>query len=197
MVSEYLQKVKSDIDKSRQLNTLLHIKNFYTNTPKWQNIINNINYKHNSQKESENDDSRFLKNKSVLTDIFAYSSLDLQVCHSVSYKNQEYSLNLLFDNYDIINELSYASGYYFSNIKTIATFAVGENEYYIHKDDHDVILLQCEGTVEWRIYDSFDSTEYLSYIIEPGDLVFAPKGIIHKAVVTGPRATIIMDHNYG
>jgi hypothetical protein len=196
MITEYLTKIKNDINQSRKTNTLLHIKNFYNNVPKWTNIINNINYKYNSGKESTLVDGRYLIRLNESKDVLAYSPLDLQIMHAVSYKNDNYRLNLLFENNNIISELSYICGHNFPNIKTIVTFAIGDNEYSIHKDDHDVVLLQCEGTLEWRIYDSFETEDYLSYIIKPGDLVFAPRGIIHKAVVTEPRATIIMDHNY-
>lgn len=69
-----------------------------------------------------------------------------------------------------------------------------------HYDGHDVLVLQVEGTKEWRIYDTpvplpleeqgfnphdvpiGDLTD--SFVLEPGDMVYVPRGLTHDAVST-------------
>jgi len=69
-----------------------------------------------------------------------------------------------------------------------------------HYDGHDVLVLQVEGTKEWRIYDTpvalpladqgFDPTEVPigeetdRFVLEPGDMVYVPRGLTHDAVST-------------
>ncbi len=70
-----------------------------------------------------------------------------------------------------------------------------------HYDSHDVIVLQLEGTKEWRIYDSpvelplasqgFEpgavpiGEETDRFVLEPGDMAYVPRGLAHDAVATG------------
>ncbi len=69
-----------------------------------------------------------------------------------------------------------------------------------HYDNHDVLVLQVEGTKEWRIYDhpvelplntqAFDphavpiGEQTDSFILEPGDMCYVPRGLTHDAVAT-------------
>ena len=69
-----------------------------------------------------------------------------------------------------------------------------------HYDGHDVLVLQVEGTKEWRIYDTpvalpladqgFDPAEVPigeetdRFVLEPGDMVYVPRGLTHDAVST-------------
>lgn len=67
-----------------------------------------------------------------------------------------------------------------------------------HYDSHDVLVLQVEGTKEWRLYDTpvdlplsdapFDpktmprGDETRRFVLEPGDMCYIPRGVIHDAV---------------
>lgn len=69
-----------------------------------------------------------------------------------------------------------------------------------HYDGHDVLVLQIEGTKEWRIYDTpvalplqdqgFDphnvpiGEETDRFVLEPGDMVYVPRGLTHDAIST-------------
>jgi ribosomal protein L16 Arg81 hydroxylase len=89
------------------------------------------------------------------------------------------------------------------SIKALSNFSGPEENYYIHKDNFDVISFQSTGQVEYRIYgDSFPEYDvpvnitdlpYKSYILNEGDVVFIPKGIFHQVVVSMPRITFIAD----
>lgn len=69
-----------------------------------------------------------------------------------------------------------------------------------HYDSHDVLVLQIEGTKEWRIYDTpvelplhsqaFNPAdipvgeETDRFVLEPGDMAYVPRGLAHDAVAT-------------
>jgi len=76
----------------------------------------------------------------------------------------------------------------------------GSQGFNAHYDNHDVIVLQIEGTKEWRIYDTpvelplntqaFDphrvqvGAETDRFVLEPGDMCYVPRGMAHDAVAT-------------
>ncbi|MCA9609180.1 MAG: hypothetical protein KC619_26445 [Myxococcales bacterium] len=68
-----------------------------------------------------------------------------------------------------------------------------------HWDGHDVFVLQCEGKKHWRVYDeqavlplkgerfipeeaNVDHEPTMDFVLEPGDLFYLPRGIMHDAV---------------
>lgn len=76
----------------------------------------------------------------------------------------------------------------------------GSQGFRAHYDNHDVVVLQVEGTKEWRIYDTpvelplqtqgFNphdveiGEETDRFVLEPGDMVYVPRGVAHDAVST-------------
>jgi len=69
-----------------------------------------------------------------------------------------------------------------------------------HFDDHDVFILQTYGVKKWRVYDSYEGAielplsgtrsdskhthipgEYKTYVLNPGDLLYLPRGVMHDA----------------
>jgi ribosomal protein L16 Arg81 hydroxylase len=69
-----------------------------------------------------------------------------------------------------------------------------------HYDSHDVLVLQIEGTKEWRFYDTpvelplhtqgFNPDEITigeetdRFVLEPGDMLYVPRGLAHDAIAT-------------
>jgi ribosomal protein L16 Arg81 hydroxylase len=68
-----------------------------------------------------------------------------------------------------------------------------------HYDSHDVLVLQVQGTKEWRVYGTpielplndqgFErgmdvGEEVMRFLLEPGDTLYLPRGMAHDAVAT-------------
>lgn len=76
----------------------------------------------------------------------------------------------------------------------------GNQGFRAHYDSHCVLVLQVEGTKEWRLYDTpvelplntqgFDphnvpvGAETDRFVLEPGDMLYVPRGLAHDAVAT-------------
>jgi len=76
----------------------------------------------------------------------------------------------------------------------------GSQGFKAHYDSHDVVVLQVEGTKEWRFYDTplelplhsqgFNphdveiGEETDRFVLEPGDMLYVPRGLAHDAVST-------------
>lgn len=56
-----------------------------------------------------------------------------------------------------------------------------------HKDEVDGFFIQCEGQTKWTIYyEDLENT----YILNKGDLIYVPCGILHSVLSMSPRASI-------
>ena len=51
----------------------------------------------------------------------------------------------------------------------------------------DVIYAQFVGSVTWTIYDE-DGSE--SHTLNPGDIIYVPKSVLHEVTSLTPRAAI-------
>lgn len=64
-----------------------------------------------------------------------------------------------------------------------------------HNDQWTAVAWNCVGSVEWRIYNNLDKDIYQSYILNPGDVIVIPKGILHSVVAKEPRMSISLAYN--
>ena len=65
------------------------------------------------------------------------------------------------------------------------------NEYNIpkHSDKRETLFWQCIGKTFWHVYPP--SSEFpVSYTLEPGDILYVPKGVEHEVIIEEPRASI-------
>ena len=54
-----------------------------------------------------------------------------------------------------------------------------------HNDEVDVYFWQCQGSTKWVMDDC-------EYVLEPGDMIYIPRGIYHNVIPLTPRAGISM-----
>lgn len=59
-----------------------------------------------------------------------------------------------------------------------------------HRDNADVLNLQCLGKTRWLTSETYES-EPTEFILEPGDIMFVPKELWHEVSAIGPRANLI------
>jgi hypothetical protein len=181
--------IKELIKKARDNNDVVLFKNQLPNVLKWENFIDILNYKYhslNQQNSKQEPGNRLLENNNRITDILIYNNLDMHVFDILGYNKKWYDefLKILNNSFNID----------FPGSKVLINFIGNEAEYGIHSDDHDVLLWNCIGSVSWNIYSS--DSDYKTYVINAGDVLFAPKGVIHQAVVTEPRASVVFGFDY-
>lgn len=190
-----INKFKKDILNAKQSNDIVLFKNLFTDTPGWDEFILDLNYKFNSQKTIDIVDQRFHNN------VLFYNKLD-PISFTKIKSSDSYSSNIIKKSLNIYNIFTEISNNNISYVKSIINFVGNESKYYIHADHHDVISWHCIGQVEWRIYKGLEQQNpppsetnepYESYILNPGDVLFVPGGIVHQVVVTEPRASILFN----
>lgn len=59
-----------------------------------------------------------------------------------------------------------------------------------HRDNADVLNLQCLGRTKWVTSATYDS-EPTEHFLDPGDIIFIPRELWHEVSAIGPRANLI------
>jgi hypothetical protein len=197
-----------EFKKAVESGTTFYAKGALLNTPGWSEFIDLINTKYNNPSGYDWDPrlvSNPLKNGEKNTsDILIYGKFDPVVFRAIDYayeyRNNEMDSAMPFSQY--FKEL-----FPTHQIKAIINLVGNESKYWVHKDDHDVVSWHCVGQVEWRIYHNLNPEDYdkleledkdfESYILNPGDLFYVPKGMAHQVVIEHPRASLILQSYTG
>ncbi len=205
-----INEVKLICSKARERKELVHFKKLLDLNLTWEQYITILNIKFNFHNEvnpthpvfSNNSEYHNITVKSLndkkdkgFVGIFIYNKLDPML---VELK-ENYEIESIAKIKDFLKNVE-VDDYV---LKVLSNLVGPESNYYIHKDGNDVFSFQVLGKVEYRIYGTdFPQTEtpsyatdlpYDSYILEPGDVVFIPKGVFHQVVVLEPRVTLISD----
>jgi quercetin dioxygenase-like cupin family protein len=56
-----------------------------------------------------------------------------------------------------------------------------------HSDPIDVIYCEFIGSVTWKV---FDEDKHEDFILNPGDIIYVPKSVVHEVTSLTPRAAI-------
>jgi len=130
--------------------------------------------------------------KNYNTDVLNWTEAFLNYDKSVHNNNDiKFSYPGFFVSHDaheiekvniIINDLGCNIAHLYFNITTKAkTFGK-------HKDSMDVYFWQCQGVTKWIIEDNNEVT------LNPGDLIFIPKGVYHTVIPLSPRLGVSMSY---
>jgi len=187
------------IKDAKKNNKVLFFDKAITNVPNWNSFINNLNYKFNKKKE------HFLfEDKRMINDVLIYNKMDPSTFNILEESTESNTIIEAENVLKIFNEIMELES---GCVKSLINFVGNEAKYYIHADEHDVFSWHCIGQVEWRIYPNIildknidpptDVDEpYESYILNPGDVLYVPKGVVHQVIVNQPRASIVYNYYY-
>ena len=158
--------------------------------PNWSDFIENFDYNYNRDKDKNknNPDHRY-----ITDNIVVYNKFDPIIFGAIEDKATR-----LFDKsleaHSLIKGLIKKDA---SSVKSIMNFLGNEQEYWTHSDNHDVISWHCVGTIEWRFYKNPKEKDYDSVVLEPGDVIYVPAGVVHQVINNKPRASLIFQYLQG
>jgi len=82
---------------------------------------------------------------------------------------------------DVLKDLECNTAHLYFNVTTKAeTFGK-------HNDTMDVYFWQCQGATKWVVEDD-------EVILNPGDLIYIPKGVYHNVIPLSPRLGVSMSN---
>lgn len=190
--------------EAKEKGRVLYKKGLLLDTPGWSDFIELMHYKFNNPSGYPWDDqlmSHLLPNgERKATDILIYNKMDPVIFKAVEYTGDTFVNNDIKKAQPLIDY--FMPLYKNFQIKALINFVGNESKYWAHKDDHDVISWHCIGQMEWRIYphlpdEHVDQVEvmnmpYETYLLDPGDVLFCPRGIGHQVFMPEPRASLIL-----
>lgn len=184
-------------------------KKIIQNCPDWSVFINAIDYKFNNPSSDGKvyHGSTFITTPSGAgTDIFLNTKLSPSFWNADA--SQDFDTNRVPFIKEYTDQFINVFGSFIQNnswtIKALTNFASNENVNSIHKDKQDVLSWHCINTVEYRFFDVDQSLPfetnldlydhpYTSILLEEGDVIFMPAGLVHQAIILEPRATLLLD----
>ena len=187
--------LKKIFSESKENKKVALIKAYDLNTPTWEKSVLNLNYAfHNTETTILNKNEAIYNGRGNQSAIKLTEKLNIFSFHSIRYrKGQKHDHgNFLTEVEPIIDRIneSFDSSKIYAGKLHLNLLGDGQS-YDIHEDDHDVLSWQTNGKVEYRIHDSKNFDLYETYLLEPGDIIYMPSGLIHSIRVIEPRTTII------
>ena len=188
--------IKSEINNARNINKPFLFKGILKDTPNWNYVMKYLDKKFNETPNygESTDHSHFLKNKNNETvPMFKYGAFDLQAWF-INLPECDQMSRIFSLNEKNVNEM---------NFKILVDFlGTGENNS-IHKDYSEVYSWTWINSIEYRVYQDKDEypfeqgldlykEPFESFIIEAGDVLYMPKGVIHQSIINEPRVSLIV-----
>jgi hypothetical protein len=184
--------IVSQIDEARILGKPLLLKGVLKNTPNWDYVMKYVNDKFNEKSKYPINGDGFLKNKdNEIVPMFKSGFFDLQMWFIDLPECQQMS-----DIFSLNNKVNPSA------FKILIDFLGSGHPNNIHKDHAEVYSWTWINSVEYRIYKDKDypfeqaldihDQPYESFIIEAGDVMYMPKGIVHQSIINEPRVSLIV-----
>lgn len=146
----------------------------------WSNFINSINDGYDSNSLG----NRVETSKEIVGKVNFWKKLTMTLdnINSKNFPGIEDKIKKLNEFCNSINLSSKCIGYFGAVSFTDKETTTGK-----HSDPIDVIYCQFVGSVEWTVFDEEKSE---NFILNPGDIIYVPKSIIHEVTSLTPRAAI-------
>jgi quercetin dioxygenase-like cupin family protein len=156
------------------------LNNLFDQDYSWINFINSINdaYDLNDPKNG------IVFGKEVIGKInfFQKLTLTLENINEANFPGIEAKAEKLRQLHEQLTKPSKCIGYFGA-----VSFTTKEPTTSKHNDPMDVIYAQFVGSVTWTIFDEDGSEEH---ILNPGDVIYVPKTVMHEVTSLTPRAAI-------
>lgn len=187
MINYEVGTIKEKITNSLLNNQHLLLKSFTSSLPTWEDFLNHLD-------AANKKESGIIQDYSDLNKSYGKIQINkdksIQFGNSLHFKITEYCLPIFND---IFNSYGKGGGVFMDLVSRL------DSNYELHYDGTDVFHFQCLGTSEWQLSktkEDFDSGIQDTLVMNPGDLMFIPKGTWHKVRSLSPRVGMTMNYNY-
>jgi hypothetical protein len=156
------------------------LNNFFEQDYSWNNFINSINDAY----DLSNPNNGMLFGKEVIGNInfFQKLTLTLENINETNFPGVEDKANKLTQLHQELSKPSKCIGYFGA-----VSFTTKEPTTSKHNDPMDVIYAQFVGSATWTIFDENGSDVHT---LNPGDIIYVPKTVMHEVTSLTPRAAI-------
>jgi quercetin dioxygenase-like cupin family protein len=156
------------------------LNNFFDQDYSWDNFINSINDAYDLN--DPNNGIVFSKEVIGKINFFQKLTLTLENINETNFPGIENKAEKLTQLHEQLSKPGKCLGYFGA-----VSFTTKEPTTSKHNDPMDVIYAQFVGSVTWTIYDE-DGSEV--HTLNPGDIIYVPKSVMHEVTSLTPRAAI-------
>ena len=146
----------------------------------WDNFISSINDAYDLN--DPNNGMVFSKEVIGKINFFQKLTLTLENINETNFPGIESKAERLTQLHEHIAKPGKCLGYFGA-----VSFTTKEPTTTKHNDPMDVIYAQFVGSVTWTIFDE-DGSE--THTLNPGDIIYVPKSVLHEVTSLTPRAAI-------
>jgi len=156
------------------------VKNFFNEGYYWDNYINSINDAY----DLSNPDNRIEPTREVVgkVNFFQKLTMTLDNINEQNFPGLKDKIDKLTQLHETVKPSTKCVGYFGAVSFTTKEPTTGK-----HNDPIDVIYAQFVGSVTWIIYDEEGSE---SFDLNPGDVIYVPKSVMHEVTSLTPRAAL-------
>lgn len=156
------------------------LNNFFNQDYNWDNFINSISDAY----DLSDPKNGILFGKEVIGKInfFQKLTLTMENINETNFPGVEDKANKLTQLHQELSKPSKCIGYFGA-----VSFTTKEPTTSKHNDPIDVIYAQFVGSATWTIFDEDGSDVH---VLNPGDIIYVPKTIMHEVTSLTPRAAI-------
>lgn len=211
--------VASKIELSDKTGEVLFLKGFMKRSPEWKDFVGLIDHQYNNPLVSESTEHIYENSKTQQFGPKLFTNYDGKSTNMYSIKNLDMHIlfvkqvnGVIHDWYDMPHLDDFLSIFVKKDmqntVKCLINFAGNESVGNVHSDKQDVVSWTCAGNIEYRIYkidrslypkkieeEEASRISYDSYMMEPGDVIYMPRGTFHQAIAHSPRASLILDYD--
>jgi len=180
-----------DFSDSTTNNTGFLVKSFFNSSVKWQNVLDLIHEESSIaneelKAEAEKATAKGFVNEKTSGNVLIVDDLYFSVAldHSGSFFPSEIK--------DILNGISSSKwDRKFAHGNSHLKVSIGSRFVPSHKDVWGAIVFQLTGKSTWYL-EHPESNYNESFIVEPGDILYFPKGMFHSIKSNSARSSIII-----
>jgi len=156
------------------------LNKFFDEDYSWNNFINSISDAYDLN--DPNNGMSFSKEVIGKINFFQKLTLTLENINEKNFPGIEGKAERLTQLHEQLSKHGKCLGYFGA-----VSFTTKEPTTSKHNDPMDVIYAQFVGSVTWTIYDEEGSE---SHVLNPGDIIYVPKSVLHEVTSLTPRAAI-------
>jgi mannose-6-phosphate isomerase class I len=170
----------STIQDHRTNKQVLHMKNFISDLPKWDNFFSHLNEMIKRVDEGFGNPGVMDRGGYIKGGVNFWETLTM----TVEYPTERHFtfLNQYIDKLKSIHPHDYRGCF------TVISLTNAEKTTSKHTDPVDVFYMQTIGKVVWEI--TKDDGTVNRYLLEPGDVIFVPAFTWHEIISLEPRAAL-------
>ena len=188
-----LTEAKKIIEKATNNKTPAFFKNIMPEVPSWEAFLKHLDYQLNKGPAINlmNADPQYVVLNGVLKKHNFYYQIRDVINEPNKAKNFFPEIINLKNFFDVIYEENAWGGTSFIN------FSSTEPNVPSHADDWVNVHWQCQGTTTWETrINPDDELPSEVYIMQPGDVIVVPAGVLHAVNYNGPRAGIVLSYQF-